>query len=255
MEKKPANPYFSISVGKEKKYMNVVITSDKEAAGNADAAAGSNIRSADAAAGSNIGSADAADSNIGNADAEAGSNIGSADAAAGSNIGSADAADSNIGSADAAAGSNIGSADAAGSNIGNTGVADMVTAEGSQDQNLARVVSVNAQAPAKEILLSLPVQNIPDEALASILSYIAQRDAVTDSATYYGPLVTALVRSRYSEDDVEAIVNNALMVQNMPSSCNEIEGRSISAEFEDFQNFRLQCKARAKEILSLMAEA
>ncbi len=202
MEKKPANPYFSISVGKEKKYMNVVITSDKEANGSADAAAGSNI-------------------------------------------GNTDAADSNIGSADAAAGSNI----------GNTGAADGVSAEGSQDQDSARVVSVNAQAPAKEILLALPVQNIPDEALASILSYIAQRDAVTDSAIYYGPLVTALVRSRYSEDDVEAIVNNALMVQNMPSSCNEIEERSISAEFEDFQNFRLQCKARAKEILSLMAEA
>ena len=242
MEKKPTNPYFSISVGKEKKYLNVVITSDEEATGNADAAADSNI-----------GSSDAADSNIGNADAEAGSNIGSADEAD-SNIGSAGAADSNIGSADAAD-SNIGSADAADSNIGNTGAADGVSAEGSQDQNIARVVSVNAQAPAKEILLSLPVQNIPDEALASILSYIAQRDAITDSATYYGPLVTALVRSRYSEDDVEAIVNNALMVQNMPSSCNEIEGRSISAEFEDFQNFRLQCKARAKDILSLMAEA
>ena len=209
MEKKPTNPYFSISVGKEKKYMNVVITSDEEATGSADAA---------------------------------GSNIGSADAA-GSNIGSADAADSNIGSADAAD-----------SNIGNTGEADMVTAEGSQDQNSARVVSVNALAPAKEILLTLPVQNMPDEALASILSYIAQRDAVTDGATYYGPLVTALVRSRYSEDDVEAIVNNALMVQNMPSSCNEIEKRRIAAEFEDFLNFRLQCKTRAKEILSLMAE-
>ena len=221
MEKKPAKPYFSISVGKEKKYMNVVITSDEEATGSADAAAGSNIGSENAAY---------------------------------SNIGSADAANGNIGSADAAD-SNIGSADAAGSNIGNAGEADGVSAEGSQDQNFARVVSVNAQAPAKEILLALPVQNIPDEALASILSYIAKRDAVTDSAIYYGPLVTALVRSRYSEDDVEAIVNNAMMVQNMPSSCNEIEKRRIAAEFEDFQNFRLQCKARAKEILSLMAEA
>ena len=191
MEKKPTNPYFSISVGKEKKYMNVVITSGNEATGNADVAAGSNI----------------------------------------------------------------GSADAADSNIGNTGESDGVSAEGNQDQNFSRVVSVNAMAPAKEILLTLPVQNMPDEALASILSYIAQRDAVTDSATYYGPLVTALVRSRYIEDDVEAIVNNALMVQNMPSSCNEIEKRRIAAEFEDFLNFRLQCKARAKEILSLMAEA
>ena len=191
MEKKPTNPYFSISVGKEKKYLNVDIASGKEATGNADAAT-----------------------------------------------------DSNIGSADAADG-----------NIGNTGAADGVSAEGSQEQNLDSAVSVNALAPAKEILLSLPVQNIPDEALASILSYIAQRDAVTDSTTYYGPLVTALVRSRYSEDDVEAIVNNALMVQNMPSSCNEIEKRRIAAEFEDFLNFRLQCKARAKEILSLMAEA
>ena len=189
MEKKPTNPYFSISVGKEKKYLNVVITSGKEATGNADAATGSNI----------------------------------------------------------------GSADAADSNIGNTGAADGVSAEGIQDQNFARVVSVNALAPAKEILLALPVQNILDEALASILSYIAQRDAVTDSTTYYGPLVTALVRSRYSEDDVEAIVNNALMVQNMPSSCNEIEKRRISAEFEDFLKFRLQCKARAKDILSLIS--
>ena len=232
MEKKPTNPYFSISVGKEKKYMNVVITSDEEATGNADTAAGSNIGNADTAAGSNIGSADAADSNIG----------------------SADAADSNIGSADAAD-SNIGSADTADSNIGNACAADGVSAEGSQDRNFTRVVSVNAQAPVKEILLALPVQNIPDEALASILSYIAKRDAVADSSIYYGPLVTALVRSRYSEDEVEAIVNNALMVQNMPSSCNEIEERSIASEFEDFQNFRLQCKARAKKILSLIAEA
>ena len=232
MEKKPTNSYFSISVGKEKKYMNVVITSDEEATGNADTAAGSNIGNADTAAGSNIGSADAADSNIG----------------------SADAADSNIGSADAAD-SNIGSADTADSNIGNAGAADGVSAEDSQDQNFTRVVSVNALAPAKEILLTLPVQNIPDEALASILSYIAQRDAVADSSIYYGPLVTALVRSRYSEDEVEAIVNNALMVQNMSSSCNEIEKRRIAAEFEDFLNFRLQCKERAKEILSLMAEA
>ena len=201
MEKKPTNSYFSISVGKEKKYMNVVITSDEEATGNADTAADSNI-------------------------------------------GSADAADSNIGSADTAD-----------SNIGNAGAADGVSAEGSQDRNFTRVVSVNALAPAKEIILALPVQNIPDEALASILSYIAQRDAVADSAIYYGPLVTALVRSRYSEDEVEAIVNNALMVQNMPSSCNDIEKRRIAAEFEDFLNFRLQCKARAKEILSLMAEA
>ena len=231
MENKPTNSYFSISVGKEKKYMNVVITSDEEATGNADTAADSNI-----------GSADAAGSNIGNADTT------------GSNIGSADAADSNIGSADVA-GSNIGSADAAGSNIGNAGAADGVSAEGSQDRNFTRVVSVNAQAPVKEILLALPVQNILDEAIASILSYIAQRDAVTDSTIYYGPLVTALVRSRYSEDEVEAIVNNALMVQNMPSSCNEIEKRRIAAEFEDFLNFRLQCKARAKKILSLMAEA
>ena len=212
MENKPTNSYFSISVGKEKKYMNVVITSDEEATGNADTAAGSNIGNADTAAGSNIGSADAADSNIG-------------------------------------------SADTADSNIGNAGAADGVSAEGSQDQDFTRVVSVNALAPAQEILLALPVQNIPDEALASILSYIAKRDAVADSSIYYGPLVTALVRSRYSEDEVEAIVNNALMVQNMPSSCNEIEKRRIAAEFEDFLNFRLQCKARAKEILSLMVEA
>ena len=232
MEKNPTNPYFSISVGKEKKYMNVVITSDEEATGSADSA-DSNIGSADAS-GSNIGSADAADSNIVNADA---------------------AADSNIGNADTAADSNIGNADSADSNIGNAGAADGVSAEDSQDQNFTRVVSVNALAPAKEILLTLPVQNIPDEALASILSYIAQRDAVTDSVIYYGPLVTALVRSRYSEDEVEAIVNNALMVQNMSSTCNEIEERSIAAEFEYFQNFRMQCKARAKEILSLMAEA
>ena len=53
MEKKPANPYFSISVGKEKKYMNVVITSDEEATGSENAAAGSNIGSADSAGSNN----------------------------------------------------------------------------------------------------------------------------------------------------------------------------------------------------------
>ena len=74
MEKKPANPYFSISVGKEKKYMNVVITSDEEATGNADTAAVSNIGNADSATDSHTGSADAAGSNIGSENA-ADSNI------------------------------------------------------------------------------------------------------------------------------------------------------------------------------------
>lgn len=120
------------------------------------------------------------------------------------------------------------------------------------DEASTSVVSVNALAPVKEILLSLPVQEMSNETLASVLGYIAQRDAVTDSATYYGPLVTALVRSRYNEDEVEAIVNNALMIQNMPSSCNEMEERKIAAEFEDFENFRVQCKARAKAILALL---
>lgn len=163
MEKNPSTPYFSISAGKEKKYLNVVISSGKEATG------------------------------------------------------------------------------------------DTNTADSNQEEaKHLSVVSVNALAPVKEILLSLPVQEMSNETLASVLGYIAQRDAVTDSATYYGPLVTALVRSRYSEDEVEAIVNNALMAQNMPSSCNEMEERKIAAEFEDFENFRVQCKARAKAILALL---
>ena len=102
---------------------------------------------------------------------------------------------------------------------------------------------INKEDENKNLTYYVPVQNISDEALASILSYIAQRDAVTDYSTYYGALVNAMVRSKYSEDEVEAIVCNVLADKITEEHKNE---------WLAFQDYRKDCKARAKTIIDMM---
>lgn len=65
----------------------------------------------------------------------------------------------------------------------------------------------------------------------------------------YGAIVSALIRSRYSESEVEAIVSNSLMLMQNPSSVSEEESNEKMNEFNEFQVYREKCKARAKELL------
>ena len=70
----------------------------------------------------------------------------------------------------------------------------------------------------------------------------------------YGALVSALVRHKYSESDVEAIVSNSLLLMQDSSAVSEDESTEKVSEFNEFQGYREKCKARAKELLQLGEE-
>lgn len=105
------------------------------------------------------------------------------------------------------------------------------------------VVSVDASLPVRAILAELPIRELGDEALISVLKYVAKRDAVTDYSAYKGALVNAMVRVKYSEDEVEAIVCNILAAEITEEHKNE---------WLAFQTYREECKARAKAIIDMM---
>ena len=67
----------------------------------------------------------------------------------------------------------------------------------------------------------------------------------------YGAIVSALIRQKYSESEVEAIVSNSLMLMQNPSSISEKESNEKINEFNEFQEYREKCKARAKELLTI----
>ena len=116
-------------------------------------------------------------------------------------------------------------------------------ADADSEESQLSVVSVDASLPVRAILAELPIHELGDEALVSVLKYVAKRDAVTDYSTYYGDLVNAMVRSKYSEDEVEAIVCNVLAVKITEEHKNECIA---------FQDYREDCKERAKTIIDIM---
>lgn len=70
----------------------------------------------------------------------------------------------------------------------------------------------------------------------------------------YGAIVSALIRHKYSENEVEAIVSNSLMLMQNPSSVSEEYSNEKMNEFNEFQEYREKCKARAKELLAIGEE-
>lgn len=70
----------------------------------------------------------------------------------------------------------------------------------------------------------------------------------------YGAIVSALIRHKYSENEVEAIVSNCIMLMQNPSSVSEEESNEKMNEFNEFQEYREKCKSRAKELLSIGEE-
>lgn len=70
----------------------------------------------------------------------------------------------------------------------------------------------------------------------------------------YGAIVDALVRTKYSESEVEAILSNSLLLMTNPSSISEEEVTNKQEEFQAFQDWREKCKAKAKELLELGKE-
>ncbi len=70
----------------------------------------------------------------------------------------------------------------------------------------------------------------------------------------YGAIVSALVRHKYSESEVEAILSNSLLLLGDTSAVSEDEATEKQTELNDFQTYRETCKARAKELLALGEE-
>ena len=116
-------------------------------------------------------------------------------------------------------------------------------ADADSEESSLSVVSVDASLPVRAILAELPIHELGDEALMSVLKYVAKRDAVTDYSTYYGALVNAMIRSKYSEDEVEAILCNVLAAKITEEHKNE---------WLAFQAYREDRKSRAKNIIDMM---
>lgn len=70
----------------------------------------------------------------------------------------------------------------------------------------------------------------------------------------YGAIVSALVRHKYSESEVEAILSNSLLLLGDANTVSEDEATEKQNELNDFQAYRETCKARAKELLALGEE-
>lgn len=69
----------------------------------------------------------------------------------------------------------------------------------------------------------------------------------------YGAIVSALVRAKYSADDIEAITNNNIALLTMPSevssAASEEDREEKLAEFRKMQEWRSKCKERARELI------
>lgn len=124
-------------------------------------------------------------------------------------------------------------------------VAPAINVAADSEETSLSVVSVDASLPVGAILAQLPIHELGDETLVSVLKYVAKRDAVADYSIYYGALVNAMVRAKYSEDEVEATICNALA-----ADCDN----EHKAEFVEFQSYRKDCKKRAKTIVDMMNE-
>lgn len=87
--------------------------------------------------------------------------------------------------------------------------------------------------------------------VASVKVEVGSNDIVTLPVAVwnYGAIVSALIRYKYSENEVEAIVSNSLMLMQNPSSVSEEESNEKMNELNEFQEYREKCKARAKELL------
>lgn len=122
-------------------------------------------------------------------------------------------------------------------------VAHAINAAADSGESSLSVVSVDASLPVRAILAELPIHELGDEAILSVLKYVAKRDAITDYSVYKGALVNAMIRVKYSEDEVEAIVCNVLAAEVTEEHKNE---------WLAFQAYRKDCKARAKAIIDMM---
>nr|DAH55937.1 MAG TPA: hypothetical protein [Caudoviricetes sp.] len=107
-----------------------------------------------------------------------------------------------------------------------------------------------------ELNLNSPIINIERRLGRVKVSFYFDTDYIElpTAVWNYGAIVSALIRHKYSESEVEAIVSNSLMLMQNPSSVSEEESNEKLNEFNEFQEYREKCKARAKELLAIGKE-
>lgn len=66
-------------------------------------------------------------------------------------------------------------------------------------------------------------------------------------------IINALIRSKYSQDQVEAIINNHFLniAEWLDAKFNGSTDSFVDKEYDDFQNWRKQCKLLTDEALKL----
>ena len=66
-------------------------------------------------------------------------------------------------------------------------------------------------------------------------------------------IINALIRSKYSQDQVEAIINNHFLniAEWLDAKFNGSTDGFVDEEYDDFQSWRKQCKLLADEALKL----
>lgn len=76
--------------------------------------------------------------------------------------------------------------------------------------------------------------------LVTLDDYKRLPDSVKMQEKTYAELVEKLIRAKYSQSDIEAIINNYL---------DDKENAQYQREFETLQAYRKECKTKAKEVL------
>lgn len=98
----------------------------------------------------------------------------------------------------------------------------------------------DADAPLKEILCGMNLGlNQYIDGYVELLDFCASRDSISPRY-YYNTLVSAFVRSSYSEDEMEAIICNQL---------DDPTNEEHAKEYKEMQEHRAYCKSIAKEII------
>lgn len=66
----------------------------------------------------------------------------------------------------------------------------------------------------------------------------------------YADIVSALIRSMYSQDRVEAVMANYEVAKDTTSTITEIKRSEYMAEYNNYQNYRQKAKQIAEEVVS-----
>ena len=82
-----------------------------------------------------------------------------------------------------------------------------------------------------------------------IQKYICEN--VDVEARSYEEIVSALIRSQYTQDRVEAIVANYEVAKDAASTITEDKRSEYIAEYNDYQSFRAKAKEIAESVINI----